>query len=132
MKQIKPDTIFHSGCLVGVLPLEFAGDSSGELKVYVILTRCGSWGQWPVDSGSHRLKCRPRLHHPRGRPGWCHILTRIRGSVSRRDRRMMNGRSATSVWSAKLDKEELQCRSTKKAPFAFNMRRSVPAFRYCS
>ena len=37
------------------------------------------------------LKCRARhLHHPRGRPGWCHILTRIRGSVSRRDRRMMN------------------------------------------
>jgi hypothetical protein len=30
-----------------------------------------------VHSGSPSLKCRPRhLHHPKGRPGWCHILTR--------------------------------------------------------
>ncbi len=48
------------------------------------------------------LKCRPRhLHHPKGRLGWCHILTRIRGSVSRRDLRMMKSRST---------KEELRVR----------------------
>ena len=36
------------------------------------------------------------------------------------------------VFVSKLNKEELQCRSTKKAPFAFNMRRPVLASRCCS
>src|SRR5205823_10891859 len=40
--------------------------------------------------------------------------------------------AARRVWVSKLDREELLCRSTKKAPFASNTRRPAPASRCCS
>jgi hypothetical protein len=52
-----------------------AGSGSGEILVEELLTGCGSWGQWPVHSGSHGREMPPSSPASlRGGPGWCHIL----------------------------------------------------------